>query len=87
MATCHESTPAGGADGVNIVVVEDDPGVGQAVNVGGWDLVGAMEANIIPAQVIRHYDDNVGRLAPDNGHQTQQYCEHDHCGVIRECIS
>ena len=27
----HERAPAGGADGVHVVVVEDDPRVGQAV--------------------------------------------------------
>ena len=44
----HESPSARSADGVDIVIVEDDPGVGQRVNVGGGDLVRSMETDIIP---------------------------------------
>ena len=44
----HESPSARSADGVDIVIVEDDSGVGQRVNVGGGDLVGSMETDIIP---------------------------------------
>ena len=45
----HEGTPAGGADGVDIVVLQDYPTVGQRVDVGSRDLVGAVEADIVPA--------------------------------------
>ncbi len=31
VAAGHEGAPAGGADGVHVVVVQDDPRVGQAV--------------------------------------------------------
>ena len=48
----HEGASAWGADGVDVVVVQDDSRVGQGVNVGGGDLVGAMEADIIPALKI-----------------------------------
>ena len=44
----HESPSAWSADGVDIVIVEDDSGVGQRVNVGGGDLVGSVETDIIP---------------------------------------
>ena len=82
------------ADRVDIVVVEDDAGVGQAVDVGGGDLesdhqhlalgiasgnfqriealvhaklqqtlflVRPVEADIVPAEVVRHDEDDVGR--------------------------
>ena len=49
MAASHQGAPAGGADGVDIVVVEDHPGVGQRVNVGGRNLIGAVKTNIVPA--------------------------------------
>ena len=45
----HEGTPTGGADGVDIVVLQDYPTVGQRVDVGSRDLVGAVEADIVPA--------------------------------------
>lgn len=45
----HQSPSARSADGVDIVIVKDDPGVGQRVNVGGGDLVGAVEPYIVPA--------------------------------------
>ena len=45
----HEGTPTGGADGVDIVVLQDYPTVGQRVDVGSRDLVGAVEAHIVPA--------------------------------------
>ena len=45
----HEGTSAGGADGVNVVVLQDDPTVGQSVDVRSRDLVGAVEADIVPA--------------------------------------
>ena len=49
VTTSHQGAPAGGADGVDIVVVEDDPGVGQRVNVWGRNLIGAVKTDIIPA--------------------------------------
>ena len=55
MSAGHESTSAGGADGVDIVVIEDDAGVGETVNVGSWDLIGAMETDIIPT--LKYRDD------------------------------
>ena len=48
MSASHEGTSAGSADGVDVVVVENDARVGQTVNVGSWDLVGSMETDIIP---------------------------------------
>ena len=45
----HEGTSAGGTDRVDVVVVQDDPGVGQGVQVGRRDLVGAVKTNIVPA--------------------------------------
>ena len=53
MSASHESTSAGGADGVDIVVIENDAGVGQTVNVGSGDLIGTMETNIIPTLKFR----------------------------------
>ena len=35
----HERAPARAADGVDVVVVEDEARVGQRVDVGGGDLV------------------------------------------------
>ena len=45
----HEGTSAGGADWVNIVVLQDDPTVGQSVDVRSRDLVGAVKADIVPS--------------------------------------
>ena len=45
----HEGAPARGADGVDVVVVEDHPGVGQRVNVRCRDLIGAVKTDIVPA--------------------------------------
>ena len=53
MPASHESTSAGSADGVDIVVVKNDARVGQTVNVRSWDLVRSMETNIIPTLNIR----------------------------------
>ena len=44
----EQSAPAGRADRVDVVVVEDDPTVGEAVNVGCGDLVRTVETNVIP---------------------------------------
>ena len=49
MVASHQSTPAWRADGVNVVVVEDEARVGEGVDVGGGDLVGPVEADIVPA--------------------------------------
>ena len=49
----HQSPSARSADGVDIVIVKDDPGVCQRVNVGGGDLIGAMETDIIPTLMIK----------------------------------
>ena len=48
MSARHQGRPAGRADGVDVVVVEDDPTVGEAVNVGCGDLVRPVETNVIP---------------------------------------
>ena len=53
MSTSQESTSAGGADGVDIVVIENDPGVGETVNVGSGDLIGTVETDIIPTLKFR----------------------------------
>ena len=53
MSAGHESTSAGGADGVDIVVIENDAGVGETVNVGSGDLIGTMETDIIPTLKFR----------------------------------
>ena len=45
----HERTPARAADGVDVVVVEDEARVGQRVDVGGGDLVRPVETHIVPA--------------------------------------
>ena len=45
----HERAPARAADGVDVVVVEDEARVGQRVDVGGGDLVRAVETHIVPA--------------------------------------
>ena len=82
MSARHEGAPGGSTDGVNIVVLEDHSAVGQAVNVGGGDLVGPVEAHVVPAlrsvkrfrrrkssrshEVVRHYEDDVRRLPMDN---------------------
>ena len=55
MSASHESTSAGSADGVDIVVIENDPGVGETVNVGGGDLIGTVETDIIPT--LKYRDD------------------------------
>ena len=38
MEAGHEGGPARRADGVDVVVVEDDARVGEGVDVGRWDL-------------------------------------------------
>ena len=45
----HERAPARAADGVDVVVVEDEARVGQRVDVGGGDLVRPVETHIVPA--------------------------------------
>ena len=45
----HQSPSARSADGVDIVIVKDDPGVGQRVNVRGRNLIGAVKTHIVPA--------------------------------------
>ena len=55
MSASHESTSAGGADGVDIVVIEDDAGVGETVNVGSGDLIWTVETDIIPT--LKYRDD------------------------------
>jgi hypothetical protein len=52
VVACHEGAPAWRADGVDIVIVEDDAGVGKGVNVRRRDLVGAVEADIVPTLKI-----------------------------------
>ena len=49
MFASKERAPTRGADGVDIVVVEDEPVPGQRVDVRGRDLVGPVESNIVPA--------------------------------------
>ena len=82
MSARHEGAPGWGTDGVDIVVLENDSAVGQAVNVGGGDLVGPVEAHVVPAlddlkvflrrkslrshEVVSHYEDDVRRFAEDN---------------------
>ena len=45
----HQSPSAWSADGVDVVVVEDEARVGQRVDVGGGDLVRPVETHIVPA--------------------------------------
>ena len=45
----HEGAPTRGADGVNVVVVEDHPGVGKRVDVRGWNLIRSVKTHIVPA--------------------------------------
>jgi len=61
----HQGTPTGGTDGVDIVILQDDPTVGQRVDVGGRDLVGAVEADIVPSEIVSHYQDDVRRFSVD----------------------
>lgn len=49
MFASKERAPTRGADGVDIVVVEDEPVPGQRVDVRGRDLVRPVESNIVPA--------------------------------------
>ncbi len=51
MQSGHECTATGRADGVDIVVVQDDPRVGQRIQVGRGDLIRAVEAHVVPALV------------------------------------
>ena len=48
MEAGHEGAPAGRADRIDVVVVQDHPGVGQCVNVRRGDLVGAVKSDVIP---------------------------------------
>ena len=43
-----QGRPTGRADGLHIIVVKHDAVIGQGVDVGGGNLVGAMEADVIP---------------------------------------
>lgn len=45
----HERRPGGGAHGLHIMVVKDDPVVGQGVQVRGGHLVRPVESHVIPA--------------------------------------
>jgi len=48
MKSSHEGASAGRANGVDIVVMQNETAEGQGVQVWSGDLVGAVETNIIP---------------------------------------
>ena len=58
----HQGRPGGGADGLDVALLEDDPGRGQPPQGGGQD-VGVVPGHVIVAQVIRYYQDDVGTLS------------------------
>ena len=57
MKPCHEGSPAGGANGVDVVVSQDDAPVRQGVDVRRRDLIGPVEPDIVPT--LSRDQDNV----------------------------
>ncbi len=49
MHSSHESAPAGRADGVDVIVVQNESTVCEGIDVGSGDLVGAVKADVIPS--------------------------------------
>ena len=50
----HQGGPGGGADGLDIALLQPHPGHGQLLQVGG-DHVAVVPGDVIVAEVIRHY--------------------------------
>jgi hypothetical protein len=48
MKTGHEGSSARGANGVDVIVAEDNSAVSQGVEVGSGHLIGPVKSNIIP---------------------------------------
>ena len=66
---CHsppgeEGRPAGGALGLDVVLLEDDALVSQVLQVGGDDG-GVVPGHVIVAQVICQDEDNVRRTSEE----------------------
>lgn len=49
----HERRSGRRADGRHVVVVEDEAGVGQRVQVGRRYLIGSVKADVVPPEVVR----------------------------------
>ena len=60
MLTSEESSPAGRTLGLRIVVLQDDPVGRQLAQVRGQHGR-VVPRYIVPAQIVRHYQHNVGR--------------------------
>ena len=56
--TCHKSCSAGRALRLDIILLKDDPSLGQVLQVGGDDG-GVVPGDIIVAKVICYYQDYV----------------------------
>ena len=59
--TCHESSSTRSTLGLNIMLLKDDPRLGQLLQVGGDDC-GVVPGDIIIAKVICYNQDYVGLL-------------------------
>jgi hypothetical protein len=50
----HESGSCGRTKGLNVMAVQNDAIVSQSINVGSWNLVWAVETDVIPTLKFKH---------------------------------
>ena len=65
--TCHKSCSARRALSLDIILLKDDPSLGQVLQVGGDDG-GVVPGDIIVPKVIGYYQDYVGLRFSFLGH-------------------
>lgn len=54
----EEGRPGGGAQCLSVMAVQDNPVVGQGVDVGGGDLVAAVETHVVPTLNVKKTNKN-----------------------------
>ena len=55
MKAGHESSSAGRANWVDIIIFKNDSSIGKSIQVGSWHLVGSVKSYIIPTlEVLKH---------------------------------
>ena len=75
----HEGGPGGGADRLDVALLQDHPGTGQPLQVRS-EYVLVVPGYIIEAQVIRHYQDYVGLVPSPRSLKNDSYSwRSDHC--------
>lgn len=77
----HQLVPGGGANRLDVVVLQSDPCGGQFVQVRGADL-GLVVAHVVPAEVVGQDEDDVRLPSRHEGGGTGEECGQDH--VLRQ---